>query len=186
MYEPKYEVGDYLAHQESVYLEVLDVVAGSSSGETVYELRYHNIMLKDKGESATWETEHELDVQGLEKREPDFEKWKSVKPGEFVRMSPLPSATIIKVINRRGDDVMLSETPLPKKLRRDVVAAMDKLSSQIEELTDGDLTTEDMDRMKPMIVNSIGKSSTNSYKSAHGRWHTVHELALMNWILMRE
>lgn len=167
----KYNVGDYVANDRTILQKVEAVIDGE---QPVYCLK-----LNKRGKIwRSWETEYELDKQGLTKRTPDFERWNSLKQGDIVHVVGNGDTAYAKVLVRLGDLVMLSDTPASKEERK-TRAKISEMASQIEELTDGKVKKDELERIIPPTVKM-----TEAHKIADGNWISVEELALMNWKLI--
>lgn len=168
----KYSVGDYLAGQQTVFAKVVAAFEGS---QPIYGILYRKIGEKPR---VSWDTEYELDKQGYKLKNPDFELWSTIAQGDTIRIGELNDShmCVVMVLARLGDLVMISEPPTTTEVRDTI----EDLSEQIERLTEGAVTKETItEAVKP-------KTRAEAFKTAHGSWLTIEDLALMNWELLRE
>jgi hypothetical protein len=164
----KYKVGDYIAGDATVCLLVKAAIDGDMP---LYGLHNH------KNDDVAWFTEWELDDSKMAKVTPDFELWDGVKAGDMIHIGHSQDRPYLKVLARVGDLVMTSQAPAPQSIKTKINA----LASQLEDLTDGVVTQAEVKRSMPVITSTM-----QAHRTAHAKWLTTEELALMNWELLRE
>lgn len=164
----KYKVGEYVTREDSIILEVQAVIENDMPLYGVFGYKEHHLH---------WDSEYELENKGFKKVIPDFERWNKVQAGDLIHCGVTKERSYCKVIARVGNLVMLSTSTLTKKNKED----LERITSQLEELTDGEITGE-------KVAEKFGFPETNSeaYKTAADKWWSIHDLALMNWELLVE
>lgn len=163
----KYSVGDYVANEKSIFLKIEAAFPGEQPIYGVLGVKHGKI-------HRQWISEYMLDKEGIVKGNPEFEKWAKIKQGDLI----FNGQTYIKVMARVGDLVMTSETPTAPDERKKNDLLHD-LASQIEKLTNGDIKSEQVEDVIPKNI-----SISEAHKIPHDHWHSVEDLALMNWQLM--
>lgn len=171
----KFKKGDYIAQPQSIILPVEAAIEASPGGDVLYALFNH------KTNALNWHSEFELVSDGFEVVTPDFDLWRSIKVGEMIKTGLTDERGYVRVLVRLEDLVMYSMEPLTQKQRK----SLDDLASKLEELTDGELTKQDVKAEIKQFM-PFADTSAAAYKTASGTWRRVEQLALMNWRLLRE
>lgn len=161
----KYAVGDYICREDTILLKV--VMAYAEGTAPIYGLLTH------RHEKMQWFTEHEL--ESYTKTEPNIQRWATVEAGDVIHVGKSAERAYIRVLARIDNSVLLSEAPLAQKQKD----KLDALASQIEELSQGEVT-------KKSIMDTVPSTSTIEAHKSASHWMSVEHLALMNWELLRE
>lgn len=171
-----YKTGQYIARKDTISLLVVAALGKVDPplADPLYALR---CTVAGKDNRIIWFTQYELDNHGFYEIKPVFDKWANIKTGDMVETG----GAYKKVLARFGDIVLLSTQPADKK----GIKVAHKLSEQLDELTNGQANfvenlEKQLERDKPFL------SSNGALKVAENHWHHIHDLALMNWELLRE
>lgn len=173
MAEPKYKAGDYICNPSTVFLKVHAVVAKGAT-QPVYLLGGRHIY---KGDYTDWSTEYECGEQGYTKAIPDFDLWDSLKPGDIIKTGQSDERGYVNVIARVDNAVLLSGEPHDHE-----DSSIDKLTKQLAELAGADLE-DATDRLR----NDLRKHGSMKHQHQVAvKWTTTEQLALMNWVVVKE
>lgn len=165
-----YAVGEYVTADDWIYLKVIAVIP--NDGNPIY-----GVVNQKSKKKIQWHSQAEFNHSNTYKGTPDFAFWNTIAPGDMVRIGVTPDRAYVKVLARVGDAVLLSMTPSTRKERE----TYDKLTSQIEELTDGAIEKKELQRSQylPQSVNEAHSFAANE-------WMSTTSLALMHWTLIKE
>lgn len=162
---PLYKVGDYITRPDYVKFKVVAVIADNPANP-LYGL-WH-----PKKNDIIWETQFMTMRDKLKRTTFDVRRWSSLAAGDLVNAGERGKSSVVTVIARVGDAVMLSMQPTPRKVKQ----SLDRIAAQIEELSDGEVTVDDIKK-----VAGLNDSPSEAFKSTGDKWFTLEQLEYMNW-----
>lgn len=160
-----YEVGDYITRDDWVKMKVVATIDGDKTNR-LYGL-WH-----PKKNAIMWETEFQLYKNKVKRTNFSTDKWKGLKSGQMVLLGAKDSMDYGQVIAVVGEAVMLSLVPMKRKEKEH----FEDIAKQLEDLTDGDITVEQMEAMA-----GVTDTATEAYKTAGNKWFTFEQLEYMHW-----
>lgn len=164
--------GDWITAPGHVYLKVLAVIdSGVGPMYCIFSPKTPN--------GVGWQSQYQLDEDGMALAEPDFSRFAKLKAGDILRVGTDDEDPYVVVLARAGQAVLLSHVP-DKKLASKLME-LDKHLKQLADLSDGESIFEgdDLARIKKM------GSQLHSSKIA-GDWMDIRQIALMHWEIIEE
>lgn len=169
----KFKAGDYIVAPDKVFLRIIAVIDSGMGA------MYFLVNPRPSSTRYAWESQYELDEDGMEVGEPNFELARKIKPGDILNLGSPESANYATVLARIDNAVLLSNTPDKKKA--DMLLKMDQKMREMGEELGASLggLLDDGDRAK---INKM-RSSVHASKTT-GEWWDVDTIALMNWQIL--
>lgn len=168
--EAPLKVGDYIANDITMLLEIMAIVPGSQGN--VYAVRNVKDLTK-----LTWYTDHEIKNRNFVKKTPDFARYRKLKEGDIINVGLANKQAYCEVLARINDIVLLSSVA-----EREKSELVTKMAEQIEKLTGGGV--ELLSESERREVQQMG-SISHARKVAES-WIEVDTICLMNWDIISD
>lgn len=164
----KYKVGDYLAGHDTVFYKIVGAIDGPVPV-------YAATSIKEQG--AMWFTENEFTDRKIVPTTPDWRGAESLQVGDVVNAGcghANHPAAYITVLARVGDAMLFSQMPDPGA--HDMLRYVEHMEKQ------HNAKVADDDQIR------AARDATNTRKLSlqAGDWVSTTEVALMNWVIVKD
>ncbi len=157
----KYKVGDFVATENTVLLEVVAAIDGDPE---IYGMKN----IKEPA-ALRWFTLWELDHEGLSKFTYNPHEFDDAEAGDNVKCGP---EQYRRILSRVGNVILVSR--VGDHLAKEIVKVLEQNKREGHEIPED------------FLGHMKGHASNITASNAADTWYDIHTMTLMNWKLVRE